>query len=104
MKGNRGKSKGKPGGNSESIGDTILATMMAVQLKRNQSSISFVSLMKARKMNDRNTGWRNEWRTLILGGYIQPVTSPESSKAGAKGIFTSDHELTEKGEEKAGSP
>lgn len=104
MKGNRGKSKGKPGGNSGSIGDTILATMMAVQLKRNESSLSFVSLMKARKMNDRNTGWRNEWRTLILGGYIQPVTSPQSSKAGGNGIFTAAHELTEKGEEKAGSP
>ncbi len=109
MKGNRGKSKGSKGkaGGNASIADTILATMMAVQLKRHSSSLSFVSLMKARKMNDRNTGWRNEWRNLILKGYIQPATSKtcsESSKAGSNGIFTSDYELTEKGEEKAGSP
>ena len=109
MKGTKVKSKGRTGksGGNGSIADTILATMMAVQLKRNSSSLSFVSLMKARKMNDRNTGWRNEWRKLIQEGYIQPAKpnpSSESSKAGGNGIFTSDHELTEKGEEKAGSP
>lgn len=98
--------KGKPSDNG-SIADSILATMMAVQLKRNSSSLSFVSLMKARKMNDRNTGWRNKWRKLIQEGYIQPAKSnpsSESSKASGNGIFTSDHELTEKGEEKVGSP
>jgi hypothetical protein len=53
--------------------------------------------MKARKMNDRNTPWRKEWRLLIDEGYIRPVGNHH-------GIFTSDHELTDLGEDRSGSP
>lgn len=82
----------------KSIADALLSTMMAVQLKRSVTELSFVELMKARKMNDRNTPWRNEWKNLIQEGYIQP------KGAGGSGTFTSDYALTDKGEARAGSP
>jgi hypothetical protein len=102
IKAKRGKSNSKL-----SIADTLLSTMVAVQVRRNESCISFVSLMKARKMNNRNTPWRNEWRNLIEEGYIKPVTSKpssESSEGGGNGMFTGNYELTDKGEDQAGSP
>ena len=115
MTGARSK-KAKKGGKSNakrSIADTLLSTMVAVQVRRNQSCLSFVSLMKARKMNHRNTPWRNEWRNLIEEGFIRPFTSTsttskgssESSEGGAgSGTFTGNYELTDKGEDRAGSP
>lgn len=98
--------KGKSGANG-SIAEALMSTMVAVQLKRNNSCLSFVSLMKARKMNDRNTPWRNEWRNLIEEGFIKPANSKRSSRSnesGGTGIFTSTYELTDKGEDRAGSP
>ena len=38
-------------GKSDDIGDSILATMLAVKMKRNDSCISFVAVMEARSMN-----------------------------------------------------
>lgn len=106
--------KAKKGGKSNSklsIADTLLSTMVAVQVRRNESCISFVSLMKARKMNNRNTPWRNEWRNLIEEGYIRPFTSSaskgssKSSEGGVgSGTFMGNYELTHKGEDRAGSP
>lgn len=89
--------KGKGGG--PSIADALLATMVSVQMKRNHCSISFVSIMKTRKMNDRNTTWRNEWRSMIEKGLIHP--SGDDTTAGSGGTFTSNYELTEQGEDRA---
>ena len=93
--------KGKSNAKTTSCAENILSTMMAARLKRNKSSISFEAMMEIRKMNNRNTGWRNEWRNLIGDGYIQPS---KSTKGGGTAIFTSDYELTEKGEDRVGSP
>lgn len=59
--------------------------------------------MEARSMNHKNTGWRNEWRNLIEQRFVQPSSKPESGQNG-NGVFTAPYELTETGEEKAGSP
>jgi len=100
------KKKGKVGAN-DSIADSLLSTMVNVQVKRNNSSISFVSLMKRRKMNDRNTPWRNEWRSLIEMGFIRPAQcgpSASGSDGIGNGVFTATFELTQKGEDRAGTP
>jgi len=87
-------------GKSDDIGDSILATMLAVKMKRNDSCISFVAVMEARSMNHKNQAWRDEWRNLIEQRFIQPAT--KSGKGG--GVFTADYELTQKGDDRVGSP
>mmetsp|Transcript_23090 Transcript_23090/g.54575 ORF Transcript_23090/g.54575 Transcript_23090/m.54575 type:complete len:309 (+) Transcript_23090:204-1130(+) len=100
--------KSKSNAHAPSTAEKILSTMMAEKLKRNTSSISFVGMMKVRGSNDHNTGWRNVWRKLIKDGYIQEATSRKQSSGSSGGggtpVFTSNYELTDKGENCAGSP
>ncbi|VEU33383.1 unnamed protein product [Pseudo-nitzschia multistriata] len=102
------KAKKTVGDKAHSIADLLLSTMVQMQVKRNKSCTSYTSIMKARKMNDRNTPWRKEWRSLIEEGFIQPasVSKPATSNSdgGGNGIFTGNYELTEKGEDRAGTP
>jgi len=94
--------KGKSGAKISNYAEKILETMLAVKLKRGNCNISFEKMMEARDMSHKNKTWRNTWRDLIEEGFIQPATS--SSNSGKNGLFTSNYELTDKGEDGAGSP
>ena len=90
-------SKNKKKNSSDNVppDEAILASMMDRLVKRNSSSVSFADIMKARKMNDRNTAWRNMWKLLIDRGDIQPSKSKSDSDKESAPVFTSKYELTD---------
>jgi hypothetical protein len=91
-----GKAKDVKTKGGASPADAILAKMMDLHLKRGKAATSFGAIMKAKKMNDHNTNWREAWKQLIDDGLILAETTG--------GMFTSEFRLTDKGLDHCMSP
>lgn len=78
--------------------DQILLAKLTEQYAVDKdASISFADILKGLGMNDRNTKWRNAWKSLEQNGLM------ESSGEDSGGFFTSGFRLTAKGVDEVAS-